>query len=184
MEITTVGLDLAKNVIQVHAINGAGEVVVRKAMRRAQVLRFFERLDPCLVGIEACGTSHYWAREIGRLGHTVRLIAPAYVKPFVKRQKNDAADAAAICEAAQRPTMRFVAVKSEAAQANAVVFRARDLLVCQRTQAINALRGHLAEYGLVVANGSAHAAKLVEHIEDPAICQMRPGWFCTSSSRR
>jgi transposase len=134
----------------------------------AKVMEFFAGLLPCLVAMEACGGAHYWAREIGRLGHTVRLIAPAYVKPFVKRQKNDAADTEAICEAAQRPTMGFVAVKSEAAQANAVVFWARDLLECQRTQAINALRGRLAEYGLVVAKGSAHAAKLVEHVEDPA----------------
>jgi transposase len=107
----------------------------------------------CLVAMEACSSAHHWARELARLGHVVRLIPPAYVKPFVKRQKNDAADAEAICEAAQRPTMRFVAVKSVTAQANAVVFRARDLLVRQRTQAINALRGHLGEYGLVAAKG-------------------------------
>ena len=108
MEITTVGLDLAKNVFQVHAINGAGEVVARKAMRRAQVLRFFERLDPYPVGIAACGTSHHWAREISRLGHEVRLMPPAYVKPYVKRGKTDASDAEAICEAVSRPTMRFI----------------------------------------------------------------------------
>jgi len=112
MEITTIGLDLAKNVFQVHAINGAGEVVVRKTMRRAQVLRFFERLDRCLVGIEACGTSHYWAREISKFGHQVRLMPPAYVKPYVKRGKTDASDAEAICEAVTRPTMRYVAIKS------------------------------------------------------------------------
>jgi transposase len=117
--------------------------------------------------MEACSSAHHWARELARLGHTVRLIAPAYVKPFVKRQKNDAADAEAICEAAQRPTMRFVAVKSVTAQANAVVFRGRDLLVRQRTQAINALRGHLGEYGLVAAKGPGHVFKLVEHVEDP-----------------
>jgi transposase len=117
--------------------------------------------------MEACSSAHHWARELARLGHIVRLIPPAYVKPFVKRQKNDAADAEAICEAAQRPTMRFVAVKSVTAQANAVVFRARDLLVRQRTQAINALRGHLGEYGLVAAKGPGHVIKLVEHVEDP-----------------
>jgi transposase len=165
---STIGLDLAKQVFQAHGADASGQVVFRTRLRRAKVMEFFAGLSPCLVAMEACGGAHYWAREIGRLGHTVRLIAPAYVKPFVKRQKNDAADAEAICEAAQRPTMRFVAVKSEAAQANTVVFRARDLLVCQRTQAINALRGHLAEYGLLVAKGSAHAAKLVEHVEDPA----------------
>jgi transposase len=116
--------------------------------------------------MEACSSAHYWARAIGELGHTVRLIAPAYVKPFVKRQKNDTTDAEAICEAAQRPTMHFVSV--EALQANAVVFRARDLLVRQRTQAINALRGHLGEYGVVVAKGPSHVAKLIAHVEDPA----------------
>ncbi len=117
--------------------------------------------------MEACGSAHYWAREIGKFGHTVRLMAPAYVKPFVKRQKNDAADAEAICEAVQRPTMRFVAVKSEVAQAGAVVFRTRDILVRQRTQIINALRGHLAEFGLVVAQGPAHVTKLVMAVQDP-----------------
>jgi transposase len=166
-EISTIGLDLAKQVFQAHGADASGHVVFRKSLRRAKVLEFFAGLSPCLVAMEACGGAHYWAREIGKLGHTVRLIAPAYVKPFVKRQKNDAADAEAICEAAQRPTMRFVAVKSEAAQANAIVFRARDLLVRQRTQVINALRGHLAEYGLVVAQGPGHVAKLVEHVENP-----------------
>jgi transposase len=112
MEITTIGLDLAKNVFQIHGINGEGEVVVRKTLRRAQMIRFFTGLDPCLVGIEACGTSHYWAREITKLGHEVRLMPPAYVKPYVKRGKTDASDAEAICEAVSRPTMRYVAIKS------------------------------------------------------------------------
>ncbi len=136
--------------------------------RRSQVLAFFAVQPPCTVAMEACSSSHHWAREISTLGHAVRLIPPAYVKPFVKRQKNDAADAEAICEAAQRPTMRFVAPKSEQTQAAALVFRARDLLVRQRTQVINALRGHLAEFGIVVAKGPAHVPQLVQVLEDAA----------------
>ncbi len=166
-EVSTIGLDLAKHVFQVHGADASGKVVFRKRLRREKVLEFFAGKPACVVAMEACSSAHHWARELTRLGHIVRLIPPAYVKPFVKRQKNDAADAEAICEAAQRPTMRFVAVKSETAQANAVVFRARDLLVRQRTQAINALRGHLGEYGLVVAKGPGHVIKLVEHVEDP-----------------
>jgi transposase len=142
-------------------------VVFRKRLMRAKVLEFFAGQAPCLVALEACSGAHYWAREIGKLGHTVRLIPPTYVKPFVKRQKNDVADAEAICEAAQRPGMRFVPVKDEAQQANSVVFRARDLLVRQRTQCINALRGHLAEYGHVVPQGTAHVASLIALVEDP-----------------
>ena len=145
---------------QVHGADASGAVLFRKKLRRDQVLTFFAAQPPCTVAMEACGSAHHWAREIGKLGHTVRLIPPAYVKPFVKRQKNDAADAEAICEAAQRPTMRFVVPKSEQAQAAAVVFRARDLLVRQRTQIINALRGHLAEFGIVVAERPAHVAQL------------------------
>jgi transposase len=164
---TTIGLDLAKGVFQAHGADETGAVVFRKKLRRAQVLEFFSAQPACTVAMEACGGAHHWGREIGNLGHSVRLIPPAYVKPFVKRQKNDMADAEAICEAVQRPSMRFVAVRSEAAQAAAVVFRARDLLVRQRTQIINALRGHLAEFGLVVAQGPAHVAKLVAAIEGP-----------------
>jgi transposase len=160
-------VDLAKSVFQVHGADASGTVLFRKKLRRHQVLTFFAAQRPCTVAMEACGSSHYWAREIGRLGHAVRLIPPAYVKPFVKRQKNDATDAEAICEAAQRPTMRFVAPKSEQTQAAALVFRARDLLVKQRTQIINALRGHLAEFGLVVAKGPAHVPHLVRAVEDP-----------------
>src|SRR4051795_2741117 len=140
-------LDLAKHIFQLHGADSAGAVVFRKKLRRGQVLAFLATLPPCTVAMEACASAHSWGREIAKLGHTVKLIAPAYVKPFVKRQKNDMADAEAICEAAQRPPMRFVAVKSEQAQAAAVVFRTRDLLVRQRTQTINALRGHLAEFG-------------------------------------
>lgn len=166
-EISTIGLDLAKSVFQVHGADAAGATVFRQKLRRAQVLAFFAAQPPCTVALEACGSAHHWAREIGRLGHRVRLIPPAYVKPFVKRQKNDAADAEAICEAAQRPTMRFVVPKSEDTQAAALVFRARDLLVKQRTQIINALRGHLAEFGLVVGKGPVHIPQLVRAIEDP-----------------
>ena len=167
-EVSTIGVDLAKNVFQVHGADASGAVLFRKKLRRHQVLTFFAGQKPCTVAMEACGSSHHWAREIGRLGHTIRLIPPAYVKPFVKRQKNDAADAEAICEAAQRPTMRFVAPKSEQAQAAALVFRARDLLVRQRSQIINALRGHLAEFGLIVAKGPAHVPHLVWAVEDEA----------------
>ncbi len=160
-KVSTISLDLAKNVFQVHGADASGAVLFRKKLRRHQVLTFFAGQPPCTVAMEACGSSHHWAREIGRLGHAVRLIPPAYVKPFVKRQKNDAADAEAICEAAQRPTMRFVAPKSEQTQAAALVFRARDLLVGQRTQIINALRGHLAEYGIVAPKGPARVPQPV-----------------------
>jgi len=167
-EVITIGLDLAKSVFQAHGAGGSGEVVFRKKLRRGQVLTFFSGQPRCLVAMEACASAHYWAREIAALGHQTRLIAPAYVKPFVKRQKNDMADAEAICEAAQRPTMRFVTPKSAEAQAATTVFRARDLLVRQRTQMINALRGHLAEYGMVVRKGAENTPKLVELVRDPA----------------
>src|SRR5918994_1352615 len=137
MEITTVGLDLAKNVFQVHAIGSTGEVVLRRSLRRAQVIPFFSKLPPCLIGMEACGTSHHWARELVGLGHEVRLMPPAYVKPYVKRGKTDAGDAEAICEAVTRPTMRFVPVKTADQQGPAMVLKTRDLLVRQRNQAIN-----------------------------------------------
>jgi transposase len=166
-EVSTIGLDLAKNVFQVHGADASGTVLFRKKLRRHQVLTFLAGQRLCTVAMEACSSAHHWAREIGRLGHAVRLIPPAYVKPFVKRQKNDAADAEAICEAAQRPTMRFVAPKSEQTQAAALVFRARDLLVGQRTQIINALRGHLAEFG-IVAKGPARVPHLLQAVEDPA----------------
>jgi transposase len=166
-EVITIGLDLAKSVFQAHGADGSGEVVFRKKLRREQVLAFFASQPRCVVAMEACASAHHWAREIGALGHETRLIAPAYVKPFVKRQKNDMADAEAICEAAQRPTMRFVTPKGAEAQAAGVVFRTRDLLVRQRTQLINALRGHLAEFGHIARKGPGHSAKLIGLVRDP-----------------
>jgi len=165
-EVITVGLDLAKSVFQAHGAGASGEVIFRKKLRRDQVVPFFAKQPRCVVAMEACAGAHYWAREIGALGHQTKLIPPAYVKPFVKRQKNDMADAEAICEAAQRPTMRFVPPKSAEPQAAAVIFRTRDLLVRQRTQLINALRGHLAEFGHTVAKGPAHVSRLVELVRD------------------
>ena len=166
MQVSTVGLDLAKNVFQVHAIDEAGAVLVRKALRRRQVMPFFSRLAPCLVGMEACGTSHFWAREIAALGHEVKLMPPAYVKPYVKRGKTDAGDAAAICEAVGRPTMRFVALKSPEQQSMLALHRSRDLLIRQRTQLVNMIRGQLAEFGIVLAKGIQHALKLVGRLLD------------------
>lgn len=166
-EITTIGLDLAKNVFQVHGCDVSGTALLRKKLGRDQLFEFFSKQPPCTVAMEACASSHYWGREIGSLGHNVKLIPPVYVKPFVKRQKNDAADAEAICEAALRPTMRFVTVKSQESQASALVFRARDLLVRQRTQIINALRGHLAEFGMIVAQGPSHVSKLIIAVQNP-----------------
>jgi transposase len=166
MEISTIGLDLAKSIFQVHAISTAGEAVVRKALRRSQVLPFFTKLPPCRVGIEACGTSHHWARELAKLGHDVRLMPPAYVKPYVKRGKTDANDAEAICEAVTRPTMRFVPVKSPEQQAALALHRARDLLVKQRTQLVNMIRGLLAEFGIEMARGLHHALELAKRLVD------------------
>lgn len=164
-EITTVGLDLAKNVFQVHAVDGAGAVVVRRQLRRAQVQLFFSRLKPWLIGIEACAGAHYWARDLAKLGHEVRLIPPSYVKPFVKRGKTDAADAEAICIAVTQPTMRFVPVKTEVQQATLMQHRTRDFLVRQLTQLANAIRAHLGEFGLVVPKGIHNMNRLVADAE-------------------
>ena len=153
MQITTIGLDIAKNVFQVHGIDAAEKVVVRKQLRRGQMLAFFKALPPCLVGMEACATSHYWARELAKLGHQVRLMPAKDVKAYVKRNKNDAADAEAICEAVRRPTMRFVQVKAAEQQSRLMLHRTRDLLMRQRTQLINALRAHMAELGIMAGQG-------------------------------
>jgi transposase len=178
MEVSTIGLDLAKHVFQAHGASASGMVVFRKKLRREQVLSFFASQPRCRVAMEACASAHHWARVIGELGHEVRLISPAYVKPFVKRQKNDTADAEAICEAAQRPTMRFVAVKSEEKQASSVIFRTRDLLVSQRTQIINALRGHLGEYGFIAPQGPTHVERLTSEVEDPSSAIPRAARTC------
>jgi transposase len=161
MQITTLGIDLAKSVFQLHGVDADGAVALQKKLRRAAVLNFLSKLEPCLVGMEACATSHYWAREIAALGHAVRLIPPAYVKPYVKRQKNDAADAEAICEAVTRPNMRFVPIKSAEQQGVLVLHRSRDLLMRQRTMILNAIRAHLAEFGIVAARGPRKVMELV-----------------------
>src|ERR1700751_2224210 len=166
MEITTIGVDLAKSIFQVHGVDATGQVVIRKSLRRAQMLPFFARLPSCLVGMEACGTSHHWARELIKLGHEVRLISPAYVKPYVKRGKTDAADAEAVCEAVTRPTMRFGPVKSPEQQAALSMHRTRDLLVKQRTQTINLIRGLLAEFGIDIPKGLERALLMARQIVD------------------
>ena len=167
MEITTIGLDVAKSVFEVHGVDSSGAVVLHRQLRRRQVERFFAGLPRCLVGIEACGTSHHWARRLSALGHEVRLIPPVYAKAYVRRNKTDAADAAAICEAVSRPSMRFVPIKSEAAQAVAAVHGVRDRLVAQRTMLQNALRGHMAEFGIVAPTGCGHVKTLVDRLADP-----------------
>lgn len=165
-KVSIIGMDLAKSTIQVHAASVDGSVLFRRKISSKTLLAFLSGLDPCIVAMEACAGSHHWGREIAKLGHRVKLIAPVYVKPFVKRQKNDAADAEAICEAAMRPTTRFVAVKSEEKQAAATVFKVRDPLVRQKTQIINALRGLIAEFGVTVPQGPSHVGILISHVED------------------
>ena len=165
-EVTTVGVDLAKNVIQIHGVDANGEVVVRRQLRRGQFLAFFKNRPSCLIGIEACSGAHHWGRQLQELGHEVRLMPPSYVKPYVKRNKTDAADAEAICEAVTRPSMRFVPVKSEADSAALVLHRARDFLVGQVTQVGNAIRAHMAEFGIVTAKGSNRVASLAKELEN------------------
>src|SRR5271167_259617 len=166
MQVTTIGLDIAKNVFQVHGIGAKEKVVLRKRLRRSQVIAFFSALPPCLIGMEACATAHYWARELTKLGHEVPLMPAKDVKAYLKRNKNDAADAEAICEAVRRPTMRFVQVKSAEQQGQLMQHRTRDLLIRQRTQSINAFRAHLAELGIVAAQGDAGVTELLAIVAD------------------
>src|SRR6266478_4701464 len=173
-EVSTIGLDIAKSVFQVHGVDVAGAVVIRKRVSRAKVLEYFGELPPCLVGIEACPSAHHWGREIQALGHTVRLIPPSYVKAYLKRSKNDANDAAAICEAVTRPSMRFVPIKTKEQQTALMLHRTRQLLVRQRTMLSNALRGHLAELGIVSAKGRNGTAELLGIIAHGADSRVSP----------
>lgn len=162
MSISTIGIDLAKSVFQIHGVDTVGVTIVKKKLRRSEMKTFFEALPPCLIGMEACATSHFWARQLLAFGHEVRLMPPSYVKAYLKRGKNDAADAEAICEAVTRPTMRFVPIKTAERQSVLMLHRTRDLLVRQRTMLINAIRGHLAEFGIVVGQGAARISDLIE----------------------
>ena len=206
-EVSTIGLDIAKSVFQLHGVDVAGSVVIRKRVSRAKMLEYFGRLPRCLVGIEACPSAHHWGRELQALGHLVRLIPPSYVKAYLKRSKNDANDAAAICEAVTRPSMRFVPIKTKEQQTVLMLHRTRQLLVRQRTMISNALRGHLAELGIVSAKGRNGTAELLRIIADgrvsPAVCGIlevlagsmvrsaprsrpltRTSWSCTGPVRR
>ena len=165
--VTTIGLDIAKSVFQVHGIDAAGQVVIRRQLKRRYVLAFFQKLPPCLIGIEACASSHHWSRELQALGHTVRLMPPAYVKPYVKRQKNDATDAEAICEAVTRANMRFVVTKTPEQQSGLVLHRARHLFIRQQTAVINAIRAHLAEFGIIAPVGRHGVEELLNVVADP-----------------
>src|SRR6201995_244724 len=166
--ISAIGLDIAKSVFQVHGVDGSGQVVVRRQLKRRNILAFFQKLPPCLVGIEACASSHHWSRELQALGHTVRLMPPAYVKPYVKRQKNDATDAEAICEAVTRPNMRFVPTKTADQQSGLVLHRARHLFLRQQTAVINSIRAYLAEFGIVAPVGRKGVEHLLEVVADTA----------------
>ena len=164
--VTTIGLDIAKSVFQVHGVDAQGKVIVRRQLKRRYVLAFFQKLPPCLIGIEACASSHYWSRELQALGHTVRLMPPAYVKPYVKRQKNDCADAEAICEAVTRASMRFVATKTVEQQSCLMIHRTRHLLIRQQTAVINAIRAHFAEFGIVAPVGRTGVEELLKVASD------------------
>lgn len=164
MQITTIGLDLAKHWFQVHGVDALGQTVVRRKLRRSEVIPYFKSLAPCLVGMEACATAHHWARELAALGHEVKLMPPVYVKAYVKRNKNDAADAEAICEAVSRPSMRFVPVKTAEQQSVLMLHRARNLLVRQRTMLVNALRAHMAEFGIIAPQGLRHVDDLTSQL--------------------
>jgi transposase len=166
--ITTIGLDIAKSVFQVHGVDAEGNVVVRRQLKRRYVIAFFQKLPPCLVGIEACASSHHWSRELQALGHKVRLMPPAYVKPYVKRQKNDATDAEAICEAVSRPNMRFVETKTPEQQSCLTLHRTRHLLIRQQTSLVNAIRAHLAEFGIVAPVGRRGVDELLRIVDDPS----------------
>src|SRR6187431_2013377 len=165
--LTTIGLDIAKSVFQVHGVDAEGNVALRRQLKRRYVLTFFQKLPPCLVGIEACASSHHWSRELQALGHTVRLMPPAYVKPYVKRQKNDATDAEAICEAVSRPNMRFVATKTPEQQSCLMLRRTRHLFIRQQTAVINAIRSQLAEFGVVAPVGRRGVDQLLRVVADP-----------------
>jgi transposase len=165
--VTTIGFDIAKSIFQVHGIDAEGKVVIRQQLRRSRVVGFFKKLSPCVVGIEACASSHHWSRELQALGHAVRLMPPAYVKPYLKRQKNDAADAEAICEAVQRPSMRFVPTKTSDQQACLMLHRTRHLFIRQQTAVINAIRAHLAEFGIVAPVGRNGVEELLDVVADP-----------------
>jgi transposase len=179
MRITTIGIDLAKNIFQIHAETSDGKVVFNRALRRSQVLAFFEKLEPCLIGMEACATGHHWAREISKFGHEVRLMPPAYVKPYVKRGKSDAGDAAAICEAVTRPTMRFVAIKTVEQQALLSQHRARQVLIGQRTQLANLIRSLIGEFGCTIRRGVNHVTSFAISARDGNLASL-PESVCTT----
>ena len=179
--VTTIGLDIAKSVFQVHAVDAAGKVILRRQLKRRHVLAFFEKLPPCLIGIEACASSHHWSRELQALGHSVRLMPPAYVKPYVKRQKNDATDAEAICEAVTPANMRFVETKTADQQGGLVLHRTRHLCMRQQTSVINAIRAHLAEFGVVAPVGRNGVEELLRVVADPD--DRRGARNCTGVSR-
>src|ERR1043165_5932523 len=173
--VTTIGLDIPKSVFQVHGVDAAGEVIIRRQLKRRDVLAFFQKLSPCLIGIEACASSHYWSRELQAFGHKVRLMPPAYVKPYVKRQKNDATDAEAICEAVGRPNMRFVETKTPEQQGCLTLHRTRHLFIRQQTSVINAIRAHLAEFGIVAPVGRRGVDQLLAVISDTSDKRLQIG---------